>query len=95
MKIYKVIREECTCFMACNSYKIQMLKKCFGGIQKYTYCKKYFMDHINEMPPHGGKGSHLPCHITLPTICKKHMQTKICKDMNIKTDIALSSCRCV
>ena len=41
---------------------------------------------MNEIPP-WGKEPHLSCHITSPTICKKHVQTKICKDMNIKTDI--------
>ena len=40
--------------MALNSYKIHDVeKKCFWGIQKYTYCKKGFLNHINEMPPHG------------------------------------------
>ena len=41
MKIYRVIREECTYYMACNSHKIHDVEKMFlGEIQKYAYCKK-------------------------------------------------------
>ena len=72
-----------------------ILKKCFGGIQKYTYCKKLFLDYINEIPPHGGR--ELICHaISLHPLSMKNMhRQKICKNINMKTDIALPSCRCV
>ena len=29
MKIYRVMRGECKCYMACNSYKINDVEKCF------------------------------------------------------------------
>ena len=31
MKIYRVNREECTCYMACNSHQIHDVEKCFWG----------------------------------------------------------------
>ena len=31
MKIYRVIREECTCYMACNSHQIHDVEKMFWG----------------------------------------------------------------
>ena len=31
MKIYRVIRGECKCYMACNSYKIHDVEKWFWG----------------------------------------------------------------
>ena len=30
MKMYSVIREECTCYMACNSHQIHDVEKLFG-----------------------------------------------------------------
>ena len=58
-----------------------MLKKCFGGIQKYTYCKKWFLDHINEIPPPGGR--ELICHaISLHPLPMRNMhRTKQAKNM--------------
>ena len=41
------------------------------------------------------KGAHLACHITTPMIDEKHTQTKICANINMQTDIAISSCRYV
>ena len=35
-------------------------KNVFGEIQKYMYCKKMILDHINEIPPLGGR--ELICH---------------------------------
>ena len=35
--------------------KCMMLKKCFWGIQKYMYCKKWFLNHINKIPYHRGR----------------------------------------
>ena len=43
MKIYRVIREECTCYMACNSYKIHDVEKMFwGGTEVYILQKIIF-----------------------------------------------------
>ena len=72
-----------------------MLKKSFWGDTEVYILQKMILDHINEMPPHGGRD--LICHaIALHPLAVRNMhRQKICKDMNIKTDIALSSCRCV
>ena len=52
MKIYRVMRGECKCGMACNSYKINDVeKKCFWGDTEGYTLKKNILDHINEIPP--------------------------------------------
>ena len=68
--------------MAPNSYKIHDVeKKCFWGIQKYKYCKNGFLNHINEMPPHGGRELIWHAISLHPMIDEKHTQTKnMCKD---------------
>ena len=77
--------------------KFMMLKKCFlgGGIHKCAYCKTDFLDHINEMSSHGGR--ELICHaISLHPLSMRNVCRKIiCENINMKGDIALSSCRCV
>ena len=43
MKIYRVIREECTCDMACNSHKCHDVEKVFwGDTEVYTLQRMIF-----------------------------------------------------
>ena len=47
-------------------------KNVFGEIQKYTYCKKWFLDNIKEMPPYGRRD--LICHaIALHPLAVRNM----------------------
>ena len=50
MKIYRVIREECTCYMACNSHQIHDVEKIFLGRYRNINTVKMILDHINEIP---------------------------------------------
>ena len=76
MKIYRVIREECTCYMACNSDQIHDVEKMFWGRYRSIHTAKMIFGpyQLNASPRE--KGHHLPCHITSPTICKKHDDKK-------------------
>ena len=40
MKIYSVIREECTCYMACNSHQIHDVEKMFLGRYRSIHTAK-------------------------------------------------------
>ena len=40
MKIYRVIREECTCYMACNSHKIHDVEQMFLGRYRSIHTAK-------------------------------------------------------
>ena len=40
MKIYRVIREECTCYMACNSLKIHDVEQRFLGRYRSIHTAK-------------------------------------------------------
>ena len=62
--------------MACNSYKINDVEKMFlGDTEVYMLQKMIFRSYqLNSSA--WGKGAHLPCHITSPTIFEKHLQTK-------------------
>ena len=46
MKIYRVIREECTCYMACNSHQIHDVEKMFWGRYRSIHTAK------NNFGPH-------------------------------------------
>ena len=46
------------------------------------------------LPMGKGTSSAMPYYYTLPTV-RHTCRPKRCEDMNIKTDIALPSCRCV
>ena len=76
MKIYSVIREECTCYMACNSHPIHDVEKMFLGRYRSIHTAKMIFGPYQWNTFQWGKGHHLPCHITSHTICKKHMHTK-------------------
>ena len=95
MKIYRAIREECTCYMACNSHQIHDVEKMFWGDTEVYILQKMILDHINEIPPNGGRD--IICHAILlhPLSVRNICRQKRCKDINMKTDIALSNCRCV
>ena len=63
--------------MAHNSYKMNDVEKTFGGIQEYMYCKKWFLDYINEILPMGeGSSSAMPYHFT-------HYVWETCTDKNM------------
>ena len=69
-------------------------KMFLGGYRSIHTVKMIFgLYQWNSSP--WGKEAHLLHHITSPTIYDKHAQIKICKNINMKTDITLSSCRCV
>ena len=90
------MRGKCKHYMACNSYKMNDVEKMFmGGYRGIHTVKKHFLDYITESPPHGGK--ELICHaISLQPLSMRNIhRPKICKNFNMKTDIALSNCRCV
>ena len=40
MKIYRVIREECTCYMVCNSHKIHDVERMFLGRNRSIHTAK-------------------------------------------------------
>ena len=40
MKIYRVMRGECKCYVACNSYKIHDVKKMFLGAYRRIHAAK-------------------------------------------------------
>ena len=43
MKVYSVIREECTCYMACNSHQIHDVDSIFlGGYRSIHTAKMIF-----------------------------------------------------
>ena len=95
MKIYRVIRQECTCYMAYNSHQIHDVEKMFLGRYRNIHMEKIIFDHIHEIPPN--KGRDIICHAILhhPLSVRNICRQKRCEDKNIKTDIVLSSCRCV
>ena len=73
---------KCKCDMAHNSYKINDVEKCFLGIHKYKYCKKLFLDHINEISAHGER--ELICHaISLHPLSMRNM----CRQKYVKISI--------
>ena len=39
--------------MAHNFYKINVVEKMFWGGYRSIHTEKQFLDHINEIPPHG------------------------------------------
>ena len=63
-----------------------MLKNVFGEIQKYTYGKKSFLDHIQKIPPY--RGRDIICHAILhhPLSVRKICRQKRCEDKNNRTD---------
>ena len=72
-----------------------MMKKYFWRIQKYTYCRKWFLNHINEMPPHGGRELIWHAILLHPLLMRNIHRQKICDNINMKIDIATSNCRYV
>ena len=83
------MRGKCKCYTAHNSHKINDVEKMLlGGHRSIHTAKMIFGPYQSNSSP-WGKGAHLPCHITSPTIYEKHVQTKICENINMKTDIAL------
>ena len=86
---------KCKYDMAHNSKKINDVEKMFWGDTQIYILQKLILDHINEMSSYGGR--ELICHaISLHPLSMRNMcRQKICENINMKTDIALSICRCV
>ena len=55
MNIYRIMRGKCKCYIAHNSYKIHNVEKMFWGDTEVYVLQKWFLNHINEIPPHGGR----------------------------------------
>ena len=90
------MRGKCKSYMAHNSYKINDVENCFGaGYRSICTAKKQFLDHINEITPHGGRELIYHAISLHPLSMRNIHRQKICENINMKTDIALSSCRCV
>ena len=66
MKIYRVIREECTCYMACNSYKIHDVEKMFLGRYRSIHTAKndFWTISMKCLPMGEGTSSAMPYHFT-------------------------------
>ena len=81
--------------MAHNSYKINDVEKMFlGGYTSIHTAKNDFWT-MNKISSHGeGNSSAIPYHphpLSLRNVCRQ----KICENINMKTDIPLSCCRCI
>ena len=80
--------------MAHNSYKINDVEKMFLG--RYTsICtakNDFWTISMKYLPMGEGSSSAMPYHFTH---YERHVQKNICENINMKTDKALSSCRCV
>ena len=89
------MRGNCTFQMAFNSCKIDDIEKMVGGTEKYMYCKKTNFGAFNEIPSPGGR--ELICHAMSlhPLSIVNISRQKYVKNINMKRDIGLSSCRCV
>ena len=83
MKIYRVIREECTCYMACNTYQIHDIENIFLGRYRSIHTvQNDFSNHINEIPTDGARD--IICHaILLHPQPIKH----ICRPKDMKISI--------
>ena len=55
MEIYREMRGKCKCDMAHNSYKINDVEKMFLGDTEVYVLQKMILEHINEIPPPGGR----------------------------------------
>ena len=65
MKIYRVIREECTCYMACNSYKIHDEKMFLGRYRSIHTAKNNFWTMSMKCLAMGeGTSFAMPYHFT-------------------------------
>ena len=75
--------------------RFMMLKTYFGGKYRSIHTVKMILDHINEIPTYWTRD--IICHaISMHPPSVRHIcRQKGYEDMNIKTDIALLSCRCV
>ena len=66
MKVYSVIREECTCYMACNSHQIHDVDSIFlGGCRSIHTAKNDFWTISMKYLPMGeGTSSATPYYFT-------------------------------
>ena len=75
MKIYRVMRGECKCYMACNSYKINDVEYVLGGYRSIHTAKNYFWTISMKFLPMGeGKSSAMPYHFTHYLLRNIHRQ---------------------
>ena len=91
------MRGKCKFYMALDSYKINHVEKMFwGNTEAYVLQKKkkdFWSISMKFLLLGEGSSSAMPYDLT---IYYKHSQTKkYMKNINMKTDITLSSCRCV
>ena len=93
--MYRVMTGKYKCHMACNSYKIHDVEKMVWGDTEVYKLQKIILDHINEIPPQGGRELIWHAISLHPLLMRNIHRQKICGNINMKTDIALSSCRCV
>ena len=66
MKIYRVIREECTCYMVCYTHQIYDVENIFLGTYRSIHTvKNYFWTISMKYLPMGqGTSSAMPYHCT-------------------------------
>ena len=66
MKIYRVIREKCTCYMACNSHQIYDVEKMFLGRYRNIHMTKnnFGTTSIKYLPIGEETSSAMPYYIT-------------------------------
>ena len=90
------MRGKCKCDMAHNSYKINDVEKMFlGGYTSIHTAKTDFWTTSMKCLPMG-EGELIWHAISLHPLSVRNMhRQKICENINMKTDIALSICRCV
>ena len=64
--MYRVIREECTCYMACNSHKIHDVEKMFLGRYRSIQSVKmiFWTISMKYLPMGEGTSSAMPYYIT-------------------------------
>ena len=75
--------------MADNSYKINDVEKMFWGDTQVYILQKMIFGHINEMSSHWRREPIFHA-ISLYQLSMRNMcRQRICKNINMKTDIAL------